>query len=253
MKNTTQLFAGMALIVGATAAAQNPPAPAGPPQQPPMAAGPQMGGPTGGPIGAGAAQMLLAQSAQLDLTDAQIVKLAGIARKADGRQRARQAAMDSARARFMQPGDSLARRQFAQRMQADMTKERDQAHADLRDAIATLTPDQQAKAWEMAATRGRAGRGMGGQGGMGGGGMGRGRGMDGQRGQGGMGGRGGMGGVRRPGGQMGPDQMGPDEMGPGGQMGPGNQMGPGARRGGATRPRAARPPVGELPPASVLE
>lgn len=115
------------------------------------------------PMGGRSAQMLLAQSAQLDLTDAQVVKLAGIARRAELRQRA----MDSARTRFNQPADSLARWQFAQRMQAEMTKERDQSHVDLRDAIASLTPDQQAKAWEMAAGRARAARGGGGMRGMG--------------------------------------------------------------------------------------
>jgi hypothetical protein len=32
---------------------------------------------------------------------------------------------------------------------------RDQAHADLRDALSVLTPDQQATSWEIMATRGR--------------------------------------------------------------------------------------------------
>ena len=84
-----------------------------------------MAGQMGAPMGARTAQMLLARTAELDLTDAQVVKLAAIARKAEARHRARQAAMDSARTRFTQPGDSVARRQLGQRMQTEMTKERD--------------------------------------------------------------------------------------------------------------------------------
>jgi Spy/CpxP family protein refolding chaperone len=114
--------------------------------------------PMGAPGGGRSAQMLLARSAELDLTDAQIVKLAAIARKAETRQRARSVAMDSARTRFTQPVDSLARRAFARRMQGEMERERDQSRVDLRDALAILTPDQQAKAWEMNANRGRARR-----------------------------------------------------------------------------------------------
>ena len=140
--------------------------------------------------------------------------------------------MDSGRTRFApgQPGDSLARRQFAERMETNMSKEREQARTDLRDAIAVLTPDQQARAWEMAgaATRGRAGRAgrMGRMGRMGGG-------M-------GMGGRPG----RMPGARRGP--MGPGEFGPG-PMGPGrmNRMAPDdmpPRGPGAVRPRM-RPPI----------
>ena len=187
MRSTIRVLALMTLTAAATAAtaaAQNPPA-GGPPP---------MGGPranAGAALGARGAQMLLARSAELDLTDAQVTKLAGIARRAEARHRTMRAAMDSGRARFTQPGDSLARRQFAQTMQADMAagmdKERDQAHVDLRDALAVLTADQQAKAWEMNAARGaragamRGGRGAGGMphGGMARGGMARG-GMPGQ-------------------------------------------------------------------------
>lgn len=38
---------------------------------------------------------------------------------------------------------------------------REQAHADLRDALAVLTADQQALAWELVAGGGPAGRGAG--------------------------------------------------------------------------------------------
>ena len=184
--------------------------------------------PQGAPPGDRSAQMLLARSAELGLTDAQVVKLAGIALRAESRRAPMRAGMDSARGRFSQPGDSLARRQFAQRMQNDMTKERDLGRTDLRDAIAVLTPDQQAKAWEMNAGRGARGA----RGGARGGAM---RGM-----RGGM--RGGRGGAGMPrGGRPG---RGPDGMGPGGQMGPGNQMGPGGMPGqrGAAMPRPARRP-----------
>jgi hypothetical protein len=147
MKNSIRYITAFALIAGAAGAAgaQNAPPP-----------------PMGAPGGGRSAQMFLARSAELDLTDAQIVKLAAIARKSETRQRARRAAMDSARTRFAQPGDSVARRAFGQRMQGDMEKERDLSRVELRDALAILTPDQQAKAWEMNANRGRPGRGPGG-------------------------------------------------------------------------------------------
>jgi Spy/CpxP family protein refolding chaperone len=122
------------------------------------AQGPGPGGPGAsrrmGPGGPPAAQMLLAQTGELELTDAQVVRLAAIARRSESRRRALRAAMDSAETRFRgQPGDTTARRQFAQRMQADMQRAQDQMQADQRDAIAVLTPDQQAKAWNLVANR----------------------------------------------------------------------------------------------------
>ena len=112
-----------------------------------------------------AAQMLLAQTGELELTDAQVVRLAAIARRSETRRRSLRAAMDSAQTRFRgQPGDSVARRQFGQRMQADMQRAEEQMRADQRDAIAVLNADQQAKAWNMVANRGermRGGRGPG--------------------------------------------------------------------------------------------
>jgi len=113
--------------------------------------------------GAPAAKMLLANTAELDLTDAQVVRLAAIARRAEGRNRAMRASVDSARARFGRstPADSAARRQFRDRMRADMDRTREQRQADQRDAITVLTPDQQARAWEMVSRRsGGMGRGM---------------------------------------------------------------------------------------------
>jgi hypothetical protein len=195
--------------------------------------------PSGGMAGDRSAQLLLARSAELGLTDAQVVKLAAIARRAEARRAPMRAAMDSARTRFTQPGDSGARRQFAQRMQNDMTKERDQARVDLRDAITVLTPDQQAKAWEMSAARGSRGGAMRG-GAMRGGRPGRDGAMRGGRGM-GMprdGARGGAGPGRRP-----------DGMGPGGQMGPGNQVGPGGGMPGqrGAMPRRPRPEFDGFP------
>lgn len=127
-----------------------------------LAQGPVPGAPRGDrPMGAPAAQMLLAHTGELGLTDAQVVRLAAIARRAESRRSTLRASMDSARQRFApgQPADSAARRQFRQRMQADMQKAIEAGRADQRDAIAVLNADQQAKAWEMVAARGRAARG----------------------------------------------------------------------------------------------
>jgi hypothetical protein len=96
---------------------------------------------------------LLARTGALQLTDQQVVKLAAIARREADRHKAMRASFDSLRTQFRSGGDSAARArrrtgpppQFMQAMQ----KEREAAHADLRDAIAVLTPDQQAHAWEM--------------------------------------------------------------------------------------------------------
>ena len=113
-----------------------------------------------------AAKMLLAHTGELDLTDAQVVKLAAVARRVEARRRGMRASMDSARSRFGEqrpsPTDSAARRQFRERMRADLERAREQAKVDQRDAIAVLTADQQARAWELVASRGRGqGSGMG--------------------------------------------------------------------------------------------
>lgn len=130
-----------------------------------VAAQPGVAGPQS-PSGrrAPAAQLLLAHTGELALTDQQVVRLAAIARRAEARRRAMRASMDSARARFAPdravPGDSIARRQWRERMRADFGRAQEQAQAEQRDAIAVLTPDQQARAWDIAASRGRD-RGMG--------------------------------------------------------------------------------------------
>jgi hypothetical protein len=58
--------------------------------------------------------------------------------------------------------DSAARAELRQRMEQmrpAMERLREQSRADLRDAIAVLTPDQQARAWERMATGARGERG----------------------------------------------------------------------------------------------
>src|SRR5690348_4438541 len=112
MRSMIRTLAVISLASATTALAQGP--------VPPMA-----GGPMGrGPVGAPAAEMLLAHTGDLGLSDAQVVRLAAIARRAETRRSGLRAAMDSARQRFQpgQPGDSAARSQFRQRMQADMQK-----------------------------------------------------------------------------------------------------------------------------------
>jgi len=107
---------------------------------------------------------LLARTGQLELTDAQVTKLAAIARREADRHKAMRASMDSSMVRRT-PGmrrDTTGMRQRMEAMRAVFKKEHDAEHADLRDALAVLNPDQQARAWEMVAAqhhRGMHGRG----------------------------------------------------------------------------------------------
>jgi len=110
------------------------------------------------------AQFLLAQTGELNLTDAQVTRLAAIARRSAERRRALRVQMDSLRTQ-RGPGtarpDSAARARMRQRfeqMRPAMERLREQAQADRRDAIAVLTPDQQARAWERVVTSARAQR-----------------------------------------------------------------------------------------------
>lgn len=106
-----------------------------------------------------AANLLLAHTGELELTDAQVVRLASIARRSEARRRTMRASMDSVRARFgpdRPAADSVARRQMRERMRTELGRQSDQQRVDQRDAIAVLTPDQQARAWELVASRGRA-------------------------------------------------------------------------------------------------
>ena len=119
------------------------------------------GPPNGGPL-ANSAQFLLAHTGELRLTDAQVVRLAAIARRTEERQRAMRATMDSMRpARPMMDRDSTARAEMgrrAEQMRGSMERVREQSRADRRDAIAVLTAEQQALAWEMVAAGGRVQR-----------------------------------------------------------------------------------------------
>ena len=156
-----QLFsAAIVFAAGATAlSAQGARPPMGPGSMP-MPGGMGGRGPVDDP-----AQYLLAQTGELNLTDAQVTRLAAIARRSAERRRAFRAQMDSMRpAQGFTGGrpDSAARAQMRQRfeqMRPAMQRLRDQSQADRRDAIAVLTPDQQARAWERIATSGRMQRG----------------------------------------------------------------------------------------------
>jgi hypothetical protein len=105
-------------------------------------------------MAAPAVDMFLSQTGALQLTDAQVVRLAAIARRAEDRRRAFRTRLDSLRPRRA-PGDT-ARRERMMPPADLMEREHEASHADLRDALAVLTADQQARAWEMMAMR-RAG------------------------------------------------------------------------------------------------
>ena len=121
---------------------------------PPLHAQPGAGSGAGrAPVGA---EFFLARTGELRLTDAQVVRLAAIARRSADRRRAMRASLDSA-AGPMRSGvraDSAARaaraRTFDQ-MRARFERDREQDRADLRDALQVLTAEQQAIAWEMTA------------------------------------------------------------------------------------------------------
>lgn len=144
MRRTPLLLSLCASLAGSAALAQ---APAAPPGEPgPMA------------MGIDPAGMLLARTGELQLTDAQVVRLAAISRRAADRRRAMRASFDSIRPPMTGRPDSAARAAFRARadaMRARMQQGRDAQHTDLRDAIAVLTADQQARAWEMMAARRR--------------------------------------------------------------------------------------------------
>jgi len=132
--------------------------------QAPGARGGAGAGPVARPGGVPAAEMLLAATGRLQLTDQQVVRLAAIARRSEARRTSMRTMMDSSRMRMQgagrpAAGDTAARRAMMQSMRANMERVREQEHADRRDAIAVLTPDQQARAWEMIAARGSAMRG----------------------------------------------------------------------------------------------
>jgi hypothetical protein len=117
-----------------------------------MAASP-MGGP-GGDV----ASFLLAHTGELKLSDQQVTRLAAISRRSADRRQAAMRSMDSLMARGPQRRDSAGRGRFAPspELRANAQRLRDQRHADLREALGVLTPDQQATAWELSALRGGA-------------------------------------------------------------------------------------------------
>jgi len=147
----------LSVLTAATVQAQQPGFPPGSGGRPAfgmMAAVPGGGGAS--PVGA-TADFLLAHTGDLALTDAQVVRLAAISRRTEARRKAFVARMDSARAARPSPGDSAAApgrgRRPAGPSSAEMQQARDRMHTDVRDAIAVLTPDQQATAWMMIASR----------------------------------------------------------------------------------------------------
>ncbi|MDB4948664.1 MAG: hypothetical protein JWM27_1313 [Gemmatimonadetes bacterium] len=124
------------------------------------------GGPGGpGGLGAHVAGMLLSQTGALKLSDAQVQRLAAITRRAQERMQALHAGMEAAH-RGMQPGQQPSAADM-QRMHQAMEQEHDASHADLRDALTVLTPDQLASAFEMMAEHMHGAGGPGGHGGPG--------------------------------------------------------------------------------------
>jgi len=136
-----------AAMAAAPAHAQGPgPIPdGGPPMGPPM-------GPPAGPLANGAG-FLLGHTGELKLTDAQVVRLAAIARRAEERRQTMRNGMSAQwqQGAQQQPQTPQARAEGMRRVQQGFEQFREQTRADLRDAIAVLTPDQQATAWEMVA------------------------------------------------------------------------------------------------------
>jgi len=141
-------------------------APNGAPNRPPMGPPPgaRMGPPMGGPS-MDVASRFLAQTGELKLTDQQVTRLAAIARRSAEHRQSMRASLDSLRpVRFGAPGadrDSLRRQGPPAAARALGTRMRDQMHADLRDALAVLTPDQLATAWSMMSRPSGAGFGGG--------------------------------------------------------------------------------------------
>ncbi|MEO8619876.1 MAG: Spy/CpxP family protein refolding chaperone [bacterium] len=175
--STVVALAGV-LALASTADAQGTGRAMGPPNGAPgmPAPGARMGGPPMGAPMMDVASMLLAHTGDFKLTDQQVTRLAAISRRTADRRKTMMASVDSMRAkRAAAPAPAAgALRTPPEEARAFATKMRDQSHADLRDAIAILTPDQQAMGWEMMARQGAGGRTMGRRMGMS---MGRGRGM----------------------------------------------------------------------------
>jgi hypothetical protein len=105
-----------------------------------------------GPAG-DVASFLLAHTAELKLSDQQGTRRAALARRSGDRRQAAMRTMDSLATRRMR-NDSAGRRPAGgppPALRAEAERQREQRHADLREALGVLTPDQQATAWELRA------------------------------------------------------------------------------------------------------
>jgi hypothetical protein len=102
-----------------------------------------------------AASMLLAHTGELQLTDAQVTKLAAIARRSEAREKAMSTRMDSLKMREHSDGMADGRggdmRVVRMRVVEMSDADRKAQHEDNREAFAIPTPDQLATAWELMA------------------------------------------------------------------------------------------------------
>src|SRR5215510_767237 len=91
-----------------------------------------------------AASMFLAHTGELQLTDAQVTRLAAIARRAESREKAMRARMDSAmsRAKAEAGHDGMGEGMMMMRMFMPTDAERRAQHEDDREAFSIPTPDQ---------------------------------------------------------------------------------------------------------------
>jgi hypothetical protein len=156
-------IAAFTLVAAASlAGAQQPvPAPNGPPvMRGGMGAGARMRTPgqprmrrQGAP--GGIASMFLAHTGELKLNDQQVTRLAAIARRTEDRHTAQRASMDSAMRANRPQGGQPGPRGLApaphdtEQMRAAMDRARQAERADVRDALAVLTPDQLTDAWML--------------------------------------------------------------------------------------------------------
>ena len=105
-----------------------------------------------------AASMFLAHTGELQLTDAQVTRLAAIARRAEAREKAMRARMDSSMATMHTrveaphdgtPAEKLTTVMRMMRSPMPTEAERKAQHEDDREAFSVPTPDQLATLWEM--------------------------------------------------------------------------------------------------------
>lgn len=142
-------FAGALALPATRAAAQA--APAAPPHDHMAMMGGMM-------AAHNAAQAFLSHTAELKLTDQQVVKLAAIARRVDAMHKSMMAKMDSMHA-AMGRGDSAMRQPMMPPAQMQQMHDQmmTQVRTDVKDALAVLTPDQLADAWIMVVSHAHAG------------------------------------------------------------------------------------------------